>query len=425
VWVTRGSSARARRAILAAFLIGAALVPGQAAGSPSRGCHQARCGIAGTVRWIRPLPGSWTVQNGPYGTVLRRGQAYAAVGGGLAAVGMGLTVYGYDAGTGAPLWSATLASLPPGSSIVSVRAWPGVVTAGIAVPAAGTGTGTGNGAVARVEVVLAARTGQRIRAYPAAAYGGAVAAGTARSVIVGTSSVTSYDNATGKVIWHRRTGGAAQAWRVDAGELYVTIAAGGSLGTAPVTALRRISLRTGTERVIRPAHGSFAGALSSAADGVVLFLSAGGLTAYSGGSGRMLWQRLRGVPETVDLVTKTLYVTDGSTLTGIDPRTGLKLRGTSVPGSSGIYGVRDGVALGLDQGARGVAWGYDVARRRVVWTTSAVPWPHYFVDLSGIGGSADPAGGIVLLASCAKLGSALAGVSGLPCLRPELVAIGR
>ena len=60
-----------------------------------------------------------------------------------------------------------------------------------------------------------------------------------------------------------------------------------------------------------------------------------------------------------------------------------------MPGSSGLYGVRGGVALGLDQGPDGDAWGYDVARQRVVWTTPRLPWPHYFVDLSGIGGSAD------------------------------------
>jgi hypothetical protein len=125
----------------------------------------------------------------------------------------------------------------------------------------------------------------------------------------------------------------------------------------------------------------------------------------------------------VDLARQTLYVTVGSTLIGIDPRTGARVKGTLVPGSSGVYGVQDGVALGLDQGASGVAWGYDGARRRVVWTTPAVPWPHYFVDLSGAGGSAVPAAGIVLLTSCARLGSVPGSGSGLPCRRPELVAI--
>jgi outer membrane protein assembly factor BamB len=415
----RLSSTWARRGILAAVLIGAAVIPGHAASSASRSCAQRRCGTAGAIRWVRRLPGAWTAQSGPGGTVLSIGQAHAAAGGNIAAVGLGLTIYGYDAGTGAPLWTTTLDSLPAGASIASVRAWQSVVTAGVTVPRAGAG------ALSRLEVVLAARTGQRIRAYPAAVYGGAVAAGAARSVIVGTRSVTSYDNATGKVIWSRPTGRIAQAWRVDSGELYVTMAAGGYLGTAPVTALWRISLRTGARRVIRPAHGFFAGTLSGAADGEVLFSAASGLSAYSGDSGRLLWQRPGVVLDTMDLARQTLYVTVGSTLIGIDPRTGRRIRHTSVPGSSGVYGVRDGVALGLDQGARGVAWGYDVARRRVIWTTAAVPWPHYFVDLSGLGGSADPASGVVLLTSCAKLGTASASGSGRVCLRPELVAIRR
>jgi hypothetical protein len=91
----------------------------------------------------------------------------------------------------------------------------------------------------------------------------------------------------------------------------------------------------------------------------------------------------------------------------------------------------------MDQGAEGVAWGYDIARQRVVWTTPQLPWPHYFVDLSGIGGSADPASSTVLITTCAQLGSSrtpLAGSGGpgggaaqdgQACLRPELVAIHR
>jgi len=418
--VTPGSSAWARRGLLAAVLIGAAVIPGHASGSASRSCRQPRCGTSGTIQWVQPLPGSWTAQNGPDGTVLSHGQAYAAAGADLAAVGLGLTISGYGIRAGHPFWATTLTGFPAGSSIVSVRAWPDVVTAGVAVPAAGTR------AAARAEVVLAAQTGRRIRAYPAAAYGGAVFANAARSVIVGVRSVTSYANATGKVIWSRPTGRVAQAWRVDQGELFVTVAAGGYLGTAPVTALRRISLRTGAQRLIRPAQGPFTGALSEAADGVLLFTGSGGLSAYSGETGQLLWRRQRGVvPETMDPIRQTLYVTAGSALLGLDPQTGARIRDTSVPGSSGVYGVRDGVAFGLDQGAGGVGWGYDLARRRVIWTTPAVPWPHYFVDLSGIGGSTDPASSTVLVTSCAKLGSAPASGAGLACLRPELVAIRR
>ena len=52
-----------------------------------------------------------------------------------------------------------------------------------------------------------------------------------------------------------------------------------------------------------------------------------------------------------------------------------------------------------------------------------MPWPHYFDDPSGLGGSVDPATGTVLLAACARLGGPAAGGAGQVCLRPELVAI--
>ena len=50
--------------------------------------------------------------------------------------------------------------------------------------------------------------------------------------------------------------------------------------------------------------------------------------------------------------------------------------------------VRGGVALGLDGGANGDGVGVDMAAGRVTWTSLALPWPHYFSDLSGLGGSA-------------------------------------
>ncbi len=274
------------------------------------------------------------------------------------------------------------------------------------------------------EVILAAATGRQIRAYPAAAYGGTAAADGARSVIVGTRSVTSYDNATGKVIWRLPTGSAAQAWRVDEGELYVTVAAGGYLGTAPVNrtaadqpAHRGAPADPARPRVLRrvPAPARPTGCCCSR--------DHAGLSAYGGTSGRLLWLRPGVVPQTVDPVRQTLYVTAGSALIGLDSRTGARIKGAYVPGSSGVFAVQDAVAIGLDQGARGVAWGYGVARRRVIWTSPPVPWPHYFMDLSGIGGSADPASGTVLLTACAKLGSAPASEAGQPCLRPELVAV--
>ena len=54
-----------------------------------------------------------------------------------------------------------------------------------------------------------------------------------------------------------------------------------------------------------------------------------------------------------------------------------------VGGSAGLYAVRDGVALGLDQGPNGDAWGYDIGAQRVILTAAGLGWPHYFVDLSG------------------------------------------
>ena len=143
----------------------------------------------------------------------------------------------------------------------------------------------------------------------------------------------------------------------------------------------------------------------------------------------MLFRSRRGaIPESVDEVQGLLYLTKGSKLLGVDPATGAR-SGKAVPGSSGLYGVRGGIALGMDSGPDGSAWGYDIARQRVVWTTPQLPWPHYFVDLSGIGGSADPASSIVLITTCAQLGTGPAGSgtgqAGPACLRPDLVAIHR
>jgi hypothetical protein len=370
------------------------------------------------VLWIRPLPGSWTASD-TGGTVLAQGQAYAAAGGDVAAIGFGLTVVAFDIRSGNWLWTTTLSRLPAAASIESVRAWPGVVTVGVSIPPARPGKSS------RQEIVLGARTGARIRSYPAAAYGGAVAASSAATVIVGRTSVTSYDNKTGKVRWRRRTGKVPQAWRVDGSDLYVTVAAGGYLGTAPVTALRQISLGTGSQRLIRPHGRPFAGELSGAFDGVVLFSGAVGVTAYSGATGQLLWARAGAIPDGVDELQARLYLAKGSTMVGVDPETGEKIRRGAATGSSGLYGVRGGVALGLDRGPEGAAWGYSVVRKRVVWTTPQLPWPHYFVDLSGIGGSADAASSIVLLTSCAKLGAARGASAGVACLHPEFVAVRR
>ncbi len=408
-----------RRGLLAAVLIGAALIPGYASGSGSRPCAAPRCGHAGTVRWIRPLSGSWIAVGGVIGTVPAAGQAYVSAGPQVAAIGYGTNVYGFDVRTGRRLWATALAGFPAGAAIVSVRSWTGVVTAGVAFP------GSGSSGTARDEVVLSAQSGQEIHGYPAASYGGAVAADVTHTVIVGNSSVTSYDNASGRVVWSRPTGRVPQAWRLDGHYLYVTVAAGGYLGSAPVTGLHRINLDTGAERTVRPPGGSFDGSLSGAFDGAALFSNTDGVTAYSETTGRLLWRRAGVVPESEDPVRQALYVSSGGGLTGLNPLTGSNIPGASVPDSSGVYGVRNGVALGLDQGAGGDAWGYNIGQRHVIWTTPSLPWPHYFVDLSGIGGSAGPFNGTILLSACARVGPAAKPGSGQACLRPELIAINR
>lgn len=406
----------ARRALLAAVLIGAAVVPGRAASTAAGRCARSRCQHqVAAVLWSRPLPGSWVAQSGALGTVVSQGQAYAAVGSGLAVVGFGTTVVAYRLSNGQPLWTVGLSGFGVGSAIVSVRVWSGVVTAGVSVPGAASSS--------REEVVLSSATGRRLQAYPAATYGGAVLADAAQTVIVGTTAVTSYSNNNGRVRWRRPTGRVAQAWRRDGDDLLVTEASGGYLGAAPVTALRSIDLRDGAQSILRPAGRSFAGQLSGAVGGVVLFSDSAGLTAYSEGDGQQLWERPKAVPELVDAVRQVVYVVRGTSLTGLNPVTQQVITRAASPGASALYAVSNGVALGLDQGALGDAWGYDLARNRVIWTTSAIPWPHFFVDLSGVGGSADPAGRTIVLASCAQVG--VASTSAMPptCKRPRLVAI--
>jgi hypothetical protein len=156
----------------------------------------------------------------------------------------------------------------------------------------------------------------------------------------------------------------------------------------------------------------------------VFFSGAGGLNAYSAIDGRPLWHRGGVVFEATDSDRPTVYVTGGSSLIGLDPLTGKVATRAGTLGAAGLYAVSDGVALGLDEGALGDAYGYRLTTKRVIWTAKNVPWPHFFIDLSGIGGSAAADGGTVVLASCARLGPG--GAAGTPteCLRPELVAVG-
>jgi hypothetical protein len=310
-------------------------------------------------------------------------------------------VTAYSSRTGALKWQDTLTGFPAGAVIVSVRAWPGEVTAGVSYrPANG-------GAARRTEVVLSRAHGAQAGRYPAATFGGAVAGSQKYTVVVGTTAVTSYDNATGHVRWQRRTGPVAQAWRTDGAWLYVAESPGGFVDSAPVSALDRIDLATGSELVVRPIEGlSFPGTLSAAFDGVVLFSSAAGVTAYSGATGVRLWFAPGAVPEGTDLHPRRVYLTEGANLVGADPQTGrveATASGSAVNGAAGVYVVRHGVALGLDQGENGDAWGFDLAMERVTLTAPGLPWPHYFVDLDGVGGSADPAGNLVVIAACTQL----------------------
>jgi hypothetical protein len=427
VKVARDRLAWVRRVSFAAVLALAAITPGQASSGSLALCQNDPCVAAGTVRSTQPLPGSWVAQNGMTGSAPEQGQAYAALGSDVAAVGLGTTVAAYAAGTGEPLWTTDLTGFQPGAAIISVRVWPGVVTIGVALPVASAGTGSATGPV-RDEVVLRAATGRLVRAYPAAQFGGAVAASAARTVIVGQHSVTSYANRTGRVLWSRPTGEVPQAWQVDGNHLYMNMASGGRSGATPVTALRRIDLSSGAERIVRPHGPAFTGSLSLAFGGVVLFADASAVRAYRETTGQFLWHYRGALPDAVDAVAGRLYLISGNTLLEVNPAAGRVLAhvaGAATASSSGLYAVRDGDVLGIDHGALGKAWGYDVEDQQVVWTSRPLPWPHYFVDLSGIGGSAPPDQAAVLLAICAQVGAQPTGTGAPRCTKPELALVDR
>jgi hypothetical protein len=409
----------ARRLVLALVLLAvvffpvSGLVPSdQPLPPPCHGCGAAQPAI--TQRWTASLPGAWlaggSTGSGVAGTVPAVGQAYVAVGGGVAVLGDGLVLTAFSVANGSQLWETTLPA-PAGASIMSVRAWAGAVTAGILAA----------GGRSRTEAVVTAN-GTDLREYPAAVFGGAVTASPMTTVVVGRKGVTSYDNENGRIRWYRPTG-QNRFWRADGQTLYVAESADGYFGSSPVTALKVINLNTGNERTLGSPLGSpFSGTLAIADDGMVLFASAGGVTAYSGSTGGVLWSMAGAVPEGTDPGADLVYLTSaGTTLTGVDPQTGrvkTSVSGSVAGGAARMYVVRDGVALGLDNGANGDAWGYDVAVGRVTWTSAALPWPHYFSDLSGLGGSAAIGGDsdVVVVAACLRATTADA------CADPELVA---
>ena len=401
--------------MLAAALLGVAFVPypGGSQGAPALAAPSAcgtthidltrcRAASANMLRWTETqLPGSWDVLPGLSGTVPDSGQAYASASDGIVALGADMSVAAYSASSGNLLWQDPLPGFPAAARIVSVRTWPGEVTVGVSYQGQ------------RTEVVITSKgvlTGQ----YPAAPSGGAVAGTASYTVIVGRTAVICYANATGHVRWQRPTGKQAQSWQLDGRYLYVTESAGGYLGSAPVTALRRIDTVTGEQQQILPlvpvknsgvleGVPSFDGTLAAAFDGVVLFSAAGGVTAYSGSTGTRLWSVAGALPEGTDPQQDRLYLTRGSSLLAINPLNG-KIRGTAP--SAGLYAVRNGVALGLDSGTDGDAWGFVIGAQRITMMASGFGWPHYFVDLSGVGGSADPGSGLVVIAACAQVGPA-------------------
>jgi hypothetical protein len=411
----------AQRGVLAVLLAGVLVTGVVAALVRSGACGGSRnqCSADGIVRWSQPLGGSWIAQNGVEGTVYGHGQAAAAAGNGVAVIGFGLTVSAYDVTTGFPRWTERLTGLPPGSAIASVLPWRRVLTVGVSSP------GSGSAGV----IVLSSVTGKHIRTYRAGDGGGAVQAGLRRTVIVGPTSVTSYVNATGRAVWRDPAGPAGQAWRVLRRKLYVTVSAGGVVGTAPVTAVRQIDLQTGMKRLIRPHGRSFSGMLTGVIGGELVFSSSSGLSMYSVANGHLTGYRPRAVTEWADPVQNVLYANIAGVLTGIDPATARNKpdEGAAIP--AGAFGVRAGVALGLNPGDQGAAWGYSLAKRRVIWTAKALPYPHYFfAESSGLGGSADRGSGMVLLVTCGATGQPVRGTvvggGGRTCLRPRLAAIG-
>jgi hypothetical protein len=408
---TAGSSPWLRRGVLAAALLVVAFVPYPQQSVPSLAasvgcrvfCHQTQQDM---LKWIvAPMPGSWDVGSGPAGMVPASGQAYAAVGNGVVVLGTDMTVYAYRIRDHSKLWSDQLTGFPTGSAIISVRTWPDEVTAGVSYPGK-------DGVMARTEVVIPDGSGTQENEYPAAMFGGAVGGSATYTVVVGPTAVTSYDNVSGRVRWRYLTG-STQTWQSDGQYLYVTGTAGG---------VRSINTATGAEREIVPtaasieagitapeATATFAGTLSEAFDNVLLFSDADGVTAYSASTGVRLWFLPGAVPDGADPVQGKFYLTRESSLLEVDPQTGRVL--ASAPGlGTGMYVVRDGVALGFDpesDGASGAAWGYDISAQRVVLSASPLGWPHFFIDLSGLGGGASPDGDLVVVAACAQVGPAV------------------
>jgi hypothetical protein len=412
VSIGRGAWVWARRALLAVVLIGAVVIPGRATSQQTQRCSGPRCRAAGSILWTASLPGRWLAETGVAGTVASPDAGYTAMGGGLAVVAAGLRVTAFRLDTGSRAWQTTITGLPSGSEIVGVRAFGSVVAVGVQPPP--------DIAAERYEVIVSAATGTELRSYPAAAYGGAIAADGASVVVVDQTAVTAYANSTGRVLWSRTVGPPGQPWQVSGQYVYVAQPD----GSAGVLQVRRISLETGAETVLRAPGGSaYPGTLSAVVDGVMLFSTPEEVAAYGAVPGEPPWHKDNMVLELTDPSAGTVYLASGTALDGLDVASGTVLSRASLSVAGSLYWVSGGVALGLDQNALGDAWGYSLDSHRVLWTATGLPWPHFFVDLSGLGGSATPGGRVVLIATCARVGPKPTATSAPQCLRPELAAV--
>jgi hypothetical protein len=155
----------------------------------------------------------------------------------------------------------------------------------------------------------------------------------------------------------------------------------------------------------------------------VLFSGPNGVQAFSGITGKSLWPPLGAELELADNGQGIVYLASGNRLVGVNVSTGAVVSSAPISVSASLYWVTGGVALGLDQSGLGEAWGYDLRTRRVVWTSGSLPWPHFFVDLAGLGGSTSSSSTIALLATCAQVGGSLTANSAPVCRRPELDAV--
>src|SRR6202167_6038734 len=102
LWVPRGVLVLVLLAVIFVPLPSPASVTQVAA---CRGCHAAP---VNAERWTVALPGEWAAADGAAAPVPECGQAYVAVGGGLAVVGDGLTVTAFTVTNGEQRWQLTL-----------------------------------------------------------------------------------------------------------------------------------------------------------------------------------------------------------------------------------------------------------------------------------------------------------------------------